>query len=92
MPTGDHPIDLICSAEAGEITHQIFNNPDEYLGKRVGISSDKLSVAQMRDAFAKVFPDKKFGLGKVIFLRNQSIGIHFIFVLQLNLLIYTALL
>ena len=61
---GNAPIDIICASDAGEIVHQVFLHPEEYKGRWVPIASDRLTLKEIADLFAKKL-GRKFVPGKV---------------------------
>ncbi|XP_037380436.1 nmrA-like family domain-containing protein 1 [Talpa occidentalis] len=59
VPMGDIPMDGISVADVGAIISSIFNSPEEFLGKAVGLSAEALTVQQYADVLSK-------GLGKEV--------------------------
>lgn len=39
---------------------KLFNNPKEYIGKVVGLSSDRVTGKDIASIFGRVYPEKKF--------------------------------
>ncbi|KAB0403309.1 hypothetical protein E2I00_000945, partial [Balaenoptera physalus] len=61
LPMGDVPMDGISVADVGEVICCIFNLPEKFVGKAVGLSTEALTVQQYADVLSK-------GLGKEITL------------------------
>ncbi|XP_020743970.2 nmrA-like family domain-containing protein 1 [Odocoileus virginianus] len=59
LPMGDVPMDGISVADIGAIVCSIFNSPEEFVGKAVGLSAEALTVPQYADILSK-------GLGKEV--------------------------
>ncbi|XP_012391684.1 nmrA-like family domain-containing protein 1 [Orcinus orca] len=59
LPMGDVPMDGISVADVGEVICSIFNLPEKFVGKTVGLSAEALTVQQYADALSK-------GLGKEV--------------------------
>ncbi|CAN0525780.1 unnamed protein product [Rangifer tarandus platyrhynchus] len=59
LPMGDVPMDGISVADIGAIVCSIFNSPEEFVGKAVGLSAEALTVQQYADILSK-------GLGKEV--------------------------
>uniref|UniRef100_A0A5F9CTH4 NmrA-like family domain-containing protein 1 n=1 Tax=Oryctolagus cuniculus TaxID=9986 RepID=A0A5F9CTH4_RABIT len=53
IPMGDVPMHGISVADAGAAILSIFNSPEEFLGKAVGLSAEALTVQQYCDVFSK---------------------------------------
>lgn len=53
LPMGDVPMDGISVADVGVVVSSIFNSPDEFMGKAVGLSAEALTVQQYADVFSK---------------------------------------
>ncbi|KAK2090838.1 hypothetical protein P7K49_030122 [Saguinus oedipus] len=54
LPMGDVPMDGISFADVGAAVSSIFNSPEEFLGKAVGLSAEKLTIQQYADVLSKV--------------------------------------
>lgn len=50
---GDVPMHGISVADAGAAILSVFNSPEEFLGKVVGLSAEALTVQQYGDVFSK---------------------------------------
>ncbi|TKC48583.1 hypothetical protein EI555_021158, partial [Monodon monoceros] len=59
LPMGDVPMDGISVADVGEVICSIFNLPEKFVGKIVGLSAEAQTVQQHADALSK-------GLGKEV--------------------------
>uniref|UniRef100_A0A4W2ESI4 NmrA-like family domain-containing protein 1 n=1 Tax=Bos indicus x Bos taurus TaxID=30522 RepID=A0A4W2ESI4_BOBOX len=59
LPMGDVPMDGISVADIGAVVCSIFNSPEEFVGKAVGLSAEALTIQQYADVLSK-------GLGKEI--------------------------
>ncbi|XP_065799379.1 nmrA-like family domain-containing protein 1 [Muntiacus reevesi] len=59
MPMGDVPMDGISVADIGAVVCSIFNSPEEFVGKAVGLSAEALTMQQYADILSK-------GLGKEV--------------------------
>lgn len=55
----DVPMDGISVADVGEVICSIFNLPEKFVGKTVGLSAEAQTVQQHADALSK-------GLGKEV--------------------------
>uniref|UniRef100_A0A8C9DPY9 NmrA-like family domain-containing protein 1 n=1 Tax=Prolemur simus TaxID=1328070 RepID=A0A8C9DPY9_PROSS len=53
LPMGDVPMDGISVADIGAAVSSIFNSPEEFIGKAVGLSAEKLTVQQYADVLSK---------------------------------------
>ncbi|XP_004577778.2 nmrA-like family domain-containing protein 1 [Ochotona princeps] len=53
LPMGDVPIDSISVADAGVVISNIFNSPEEFIGKAVGLSAEALTMQQYADILSK---------------------------------------
>ncbi|XP_004603319.2 nmrA-like family domain-containing protein 1 [Sorex araneus] len=53
LPMGDTPMDGISVADVGVAVLSIFNSPEEFFGKAVGLSAEALTVQQYADLFSK---------------------------------------
>ncbi|XP_011889769.1 PREDICTED: putative nmrA-like family domain-containing protein ENSP00000305954 [Cercocebus atys] len=58
VPMGDVPMDGISVADIGAVVSNIFNSPEEFLGKAVGLSAEALTVQQYADVLSKVLGKK----------------------------------
>ena len=47
IPMADVPLSVIVASEAGECVHQVFNQPAEYIGQVIGLSSDERTVSEI---------------------------------------------
>lgn len=56
---GDVPMDGISVADIGAVVCSIFNSPEEFVGKAVGLSAEALTIQQYADVLSK-------GLGKEV--------------------------
>ncbi|XP_069838297.1 nmrA-like family domain-containing protein 1 [Dendropsophus ebraccatus] len=54
IPMCDVPMDGISVADLGPAVLSILKNPKEYIGKLIGLSAEKLTVAQYADIMSKV--------------------------------------
>ncbi|KAM8960346.1 nmrA-like family domain-containing protein 1 [Pelodytes ibericus] len=54
IPMGDVPMDGISVADLGPVVVSILKNPTEYLGKDIGLSTDKLKVEEYAAIISKV--------------------------------------
>ncbi|KAJ8776022.1 hypothetical protein J1605_015866 [Eschrichtius robustus] len=59
LPMGDVPMDGISVADVGEVICCIFNLPEKFVGKAVGLSAEALTEQQYADVLSK-------GLGKEV--------------------------
>lgn len=50
----DGPMDAICVGDLGGVVVAIFNSPDKYIGQKVGLSGDKLTMDQYAAIISKV--------------------------------------
>ena len=48
------PVDAVSASEGGPVIASIFDNPDEYIGKKVGLSSEKMTLAEYAAIISKV--------------------------------------
>lgn len=46
-------MDGISVADTGAIVSSIFNSPEEFMGKAVGLSAEALTIQQYADVFSK---------------------------------------
>jgi uncharacterized protein YbjT (DUF2867 family) len=53
LPMGDRPLPGLAVEDIGKCAYGIFKAGDAYVGKRVGIAGEHLTVAQMAAAFTK---------------------------------------
>ncbi|KAB0366894.1 hypothetical protein FD754_011050, partial [Muntiacus muntjak] len=53
MPMGDVPMDGISVADIGAVVCSIFNSPEEFVGKAVGLSAEALTMQQYADILSK---------------------------------------
>ncbi|KAF7468997.1 nmrA family domain-containing protein 1-like [Marmota monax] len=53
LPMGDVPMDGISVADVGAVVSSIFNSPEEFIGKAVGLSAEALTTQQYADVFSK---------------------------------------
>ncbi|XP_053421834.1 nmrA-like family domain-containing protein 1 isoform X1 [Nycticebus coucang] len=53
LPMGDVPMDGISVADVGAVVLSIFNSPEEFIGKAVGLSAEALTVQQYADILSK---------------------------------------
>jgi uncharacterized protein YbjT (DUF2867 family) len=53
FPMGDKQLAGIASEDIGKAAYGIFKARDQYIGKRVGISGENLTLSQMSDALGK---------------------------------------
>ncbi|XP_004675122.1 PREDICTED: nmrA-like family domain-containing protein 1 [Condylura cristata] len=53
LPMGDTPMDGISVGDIGPIISSIFNCPEEFLGKAVGLSAEALTIQQYADILSK---------------------------------------
>lgn len=51
---GDIPMDGISVADCGVAVASIFNSPEEFIGKAVGLSAEALTIQQYADVFSKI--------------------------------------
>ncbi|XP_032028192.1 nmrA-like family domain-containing protein 1 [Hylobates moloch] len=58
VPMGDVPMDGISVADIGAAVSSIFNSPEEFLGKAVGLSAEALTIQQYADVLSKVLGKK----------------------------------
>ena len=52
---GDVPMDGISVADIGAAVCSIFNSPEEFVGKAVGLSAEALTIQQYADVLSKSF-------------------------------------
>ena len=50
----DGPIDGISVEDAGEAVASVFTNPSEFIGKKIGLSGDKLTMTEYVEILSKV--------------------------------------
>lgn len=50
---GDVPMDGISVADIGAVVCSIFNSPEEFVGKAVGLSAEALTIQQYADVLSK---------------------------------------
>jgi uncharacterized protein YbjT (DUF2867 family) len=50
----DTKLHMIAVDDIGAIATVVFSNPDDYLGRKIDIAGDALTVQEMRDAYARV--------------------------------------
>ncbi len=50
----DGPVDGIDVEDAGPAVASVFANPDEFIGKKIGFTGDKLTIQQYMDVVAKL--------------------------------------
>jgi len=60
IPMLSSPFDMICVADAGEVTHQVFLRPNEYKGQWIFLASDRATIQEYANTLTKKFPGKKF--------------------------------
>nr|XP_020024839.1 nmrA-like family domain-containing protein 1 [Castor canadensis] len=53
LPMGDIPMHGISVADVGAVVASIFNSPEQFLGKAVGLSAEALTVQQYADVLSK---------------------------------------
>ncbi|KAM4863230.1 nmrA-like family domain-containing protein 1 [Urocitellus parryii] len=53
LPMGDVPMDGISVADVGAVVSSIFNSPEEFIGKAVGLSAEALTIQQYADVLSK---------------------------------------
>uniref|UniRef100_A0A452EK72 NmrA-like family domain-containing protein 1 n=2 Tax=Capra hircus TaxID=9925 RepID=A0A452EK72_CAPHI len=53
LPMGDVPMDGISVADIGAAVCSIFNSPEEFVGKAVGLSAEALTIQQYADVLSK---------------------------------------
>ncbi|XP_078542758.1 nmrA-like family domain-containing protein 1 [Lissotriton helveticus] len=53
LPMADIPMDGISVADIGPVVASIFQSPDGYLGKAIGLSADRLTVPQYAEILSK---------------------------------------
>ncbi|XP_037662565.1 nmrA-like family domain-containing protein 1 [Choloepus didactylus] len=53
VPMGDIPTDGISVADVVAVVSSIFNSPEEFLGKAVGLSAEALTIQQYADVLSK---------------------------------------
>ncbi|XP_053326852.1 nmrA-like family domain-containing protein 1 [Spea bombifrons] len=54
LPAGDVPLDGISVTDLGPVVVSILKSPSEYIGKDIGLSTDKLTVEQYAAILSKV--------------------------------------
>ncbi|XP_068102559.1 nmrA-like family domain-containing protein 1 [Hyperolius riggenbachi] len=54
IPMGNVPMDGISVADLGRVVLSIFENPSEYIGKDIGVSTEKLTIKQYAEIMSKV--------------------------------------
>jgi hypothetical protein len=64
IPMLSAPLDMICASDAGEVIHQVFVHPDEYIGHWIPMSSDCFTVEEYANILSNAF-GKKFVAGTV---------------------------
>ena len=62
---GDKSLYLLGVGCAGECVHQIFNAPDDYIGKIIGLSSDQKTTREIAEAMTKVMDGVTVADGEV---------------------------
>ena len=62
---GDVAMDMIVISELGECVRSILKAGDEYRGKKIGLSSDKLKIEEYAAILNKICEDKKFVAAQV---------------------------
>ena len=50
----DGPMDGISVEDAGEAVASVFTNPSEFIGKKIGLSGDKLTITEYMEILSKV--------------------------------------
>lgn len=73
IPMGDKKLAGIASDDIGKCAYGIFKKGKEFIGKRMGIASDHLSVQQMADLFGNVLGEEVV-YNKVSFDMFRSFG------------------
>lgn len=64
IPVGDVPMDGMSVADLGPIVVSVLKAPKDYLGKTIGLSSDRLTIQQYSEVMSKVL-GKPFRDGKM---------------------------
>jgi len=65
IPMGEEALDMVSASECGECIRQIFKQQDEYLGKVVGLSSQKLKVDEYAAILTKGLTERKVEAAKI---------------------------
>jgi len=61
LPIGDHGMHIIANQDVGPIFAHAFDHPEEFVGKKIGISGGLVkSTQEIADAFSEVFAPAKF--------------------------------
>ncbi|XP_072030442.1 nmrA-like family domain-containing protein 1 [Amphiura filiformis] len=60
IPMGDQPMDMVSSSAAGQAVAAIFRCPTKYLGRAIGLTGDKKTVAEYAKILNKYLSPKKF--------------------------------
>lgn len=69
LPMGDRKLSGIAVDDIGKCAYGIFKHPDAFIGKRIGISGEQLSGAEMASAMSKA-------LGKEVIYNNVPFEVY----------------
>lgn len=53
IPMEGAAMDMLAVSEVGECIHQVLNKPDEFLGKHIGLSGEKLTIVAAAETITK---------------------------------------
>lgn len=73
IPMGDRKMAGIASEDIGKCAYEIFKRGKEFLGKKVGLASDHLTIQEMANLFTKVMGEEVV-YNKVSFDMFRSFG------------------
>ena len=62
---GDKPLSMVAGRGAGECVRQVFNHPDDYTDKIIGLESDRMVMSEICDVMSKVLADETVQDGRV---------------------------
>ncbi|XP_002736731.1 nmrA-like family domain-containing protein 1 [Saccoglossus kowalevskii] len=65
IPVRDQPIHIISAGEAGVAIVSVFDNPSDYIGKRIGLSGDFCTVAEMAKVLTRHLSPLQFKPGNM---------------------------
>jgi len=61
VPIGTHGVHMINNADVGPVCAHVFDHPEQFIGKKIGISGTLVkSTQEIADAFNEVFAPTKF--------------------------------
>ncbi|XP_069840462.1 nmrA-like family domain-containing protein 1 [Dendropsophus ebraccatus] len=73
LPMGDVPLDMMSVKDLGGVIVSILKSPSEYIGKTIGLSTDKLAVEQYAAIMSSV-TGKKFKDAKITTKQYANLG------------------